>query len=101
MNKALEAVAKAIMNARGGCDVTDWREAEWNPSVAQAIKEARAAIAAYEAETGWVGVPRKTLDSLYNEMAHNSRPDYIKCAGYVAELKIAAAAPSPEQETRP
>lgn len=40
-----EKVARSLMIARGGCDVTDWREAEWNPHVAQAIIEADAAIA--------------------------------------------------------
>jgi hypothetical protein len=46
MTEMLERVARAIMMARGGCKVTDWREAEWNPVVAQALTEARAAIAA-------------------------------------------------------
>lgn len=42
----IEKMARAIMMSRGGCDVTDWREAEWNPNVAQAISDARAALQA-------------------------------------------------------
>lgn len=49
----IEAVARAIMLARdnGGCEVKDWqREAQDNPHVAQAIQQAKAAIAAMH---GW------------------------------------------------
>lgn len=51
MSTMIERVARAIMQARDGCRVTDWREAEWNPAVAQALSEARAAIAAMREPT--------------------------------------------------
>lgn len=47
MNESLgERVARAIMTARGGCDVKEWSvEAQENLHVAQAVREADAAIA--------------------------------------------------------
>lgn len=51
MSTMIERVARALMEAREGCRVTDWREAEWNPAVAQALSEARAAIAAMREPT--------------------------------------------------
>jgi hypothetical protein len=42
----VEQMARAIMEAyHGDCKVTDWREAEWNPIVAKAIKAANDALA--------------------------------------------------------
>jgi hypothetical protein len=46
MSKMLHRVARAIMESRGGCNVADWREAEWNPHIARVLAEARAAIQA-------------------------------------------------------
>lgn len=40
----VERVARAIMEAGTGCQVADWREAEWNPHIAQVLKEAEAAV---------------------------------------------------------
>lgn len=61
--KAIEAAARAVMLARpnGGCIVQDWqREAQDNPHVETAMKQAQAAVQAYlaamEAE-GFVMVP--------------------------------------------
>jgi hypothetical protein len=89
MDKVLEAL-RALVEAYTK-QVGTKHDGYWNAEAEPVVINARAAIAAYEAETGWVRVPRKTLDSLYNEMANNSRPDYIKCAGYVGDLKLAAA----------
>ena len=47
----IERVARAIMEARGGCNVTDWREAKWNPAVEQSLNDARAAIEAMREPT--------------------------------------------------
>jgi len=40
----LHRVARAIMEAGSGCEVTDRHVVEWNPRIAQVLKEARAAI---------------------------------------------------------
>jgi hypothetical protein len=42
----VERVARAIMLARGGCNVTDWNERTWNPAIQQVWDMARAAMAA-------------------------------------------------------
>lgn len=44
----VERVARAIMERRGGCRVTDWSEAERNPNVSAALADARAAIEAMQ-----------------------------------------------------
>ena len=49
-SKAIEAAARAVMLARpnGGCIVQDWqREAQDNPHVETAMKQAQAAVQAY------------------------------------------------------
>lgn len=43
---AIAKVARAIMLARGGCNVTDWNERTWNPAIQQVWDMARAAMAA-------------------------------------------------------
>ena len=49
----VETVARAIMIAKGGaCDVTDWAEREWNPSVAEVWDAATAALAAATPQSG-------------------------------------------------
>lgn len=46
-DEAIEAAARAIMIARSGqCLVTDWREADRNPAVAEVLQAARAAAPA-------------------------------------------------------
>lgn len=46
----VERVARALMEARGGCEVIDWRESEWNPAITRVLNEARAAIDAAQIE---------------------------------------------------
>lgn len=46
----IEKVARAIMESRGGCNVTNWHESEWNQHVKQALDDARAAIEAIKTE---------------------------------------------------
>jgi hypothetical protein len=47
-----EAAARAAMIAQHGrCDVTDWREREWNPNVADAWAIAEAVLAVVTAHT--------------------------------------------------
>ena len=43
---AIAKVARAIMLARGGCNVTDWNERTWHPAIQQVWDMARAAMAA-------------------------------------------------------
>lgn len=43
---AIAKVARAIMLARGGCNVTDWNERTWNPAIQQVWDMARAGMAA-------------------------------------------------------
>lgn len=45
-DEQIEKAARAIMESRGRCNVTDWNEAERNPNVAQALNDARAALEA-------------------------------------------------------
>lgn len=54
---------------------------------------------AQEVETdGLVLVPKAILDKLFKEMSDKPRPDYITCAGYVAELHVLAKPVSPSTD---
>jgi hypothetical protein len=51
MTNELQRVARAIMEAKGGCIVNDWKvEARDNPNVELAVKQAKAAIAAIKGQ---------------------------------------------------
>jgi hypothetical protein len=39
---------------------------------------------------GWKLVPAETFDALWMEMTSKASPDYLKCAGLVAEMKLVA-----------
>lgn len=85
MDKTLEAVARAIMCSRdnGLCYVKDWEaEQHDNPHVAQAVKQARAAIEAYEAAQ-WQPIEtapahRPLILFFPRQNGRNSLPEMVK-----------------------
>lgn len=79
-----EKVARSLMIARGGCDVTDWREAEWNPHVAQTLIEADAAIAVCMEEAA------KVAESYAEQTDYDIEPEAAVAENVTARF-IAAA----------
>jgi hypothetical protein len=65
-DELIEAMARGIMLSHGGCNVTDWSEAERNPRVKNAMDDAEAALSAIEA-AGMAVVPDAALKWLNGE----------------------------------
>ena len=64
MKEIIEIMARAIMEAKGGCLVKDWEAEERdNPNVALAVKQARAAVTALKA-AGYAIVPVEPSEAM-------------------------------------
>jgi hypothetical protein len=74
-----EEIARALMLARGGCAVTDWRESEWNPNVAQALAEARAALALLQPA---LERARREERERCAQIAADKTTGYCECEGF-------------------
>jgi hypothetical protein len=76
MTNELQRVARAIMEAKGGCIVKDWVvEARDNPNVELAVKQAQAAIAALK-DAGTVIVPVEPTEAMTEAFWENLPSPY-------------------------